>query len=130
MLVEDLAGDEVQKSIRKCLLSFFSAFDSETLPPPSTDPHVMRNIENPLYQQDISPMFLQKTQYVRKRILDNCSAKRGFTGGSVVSGFRKSLNLNIWVYRRHRYCHCQWQLRDNTLLTVHMMYYFLLKPPC
>ncbi len=92
VLNEDMAGDEVQRSVRQCLLSFFSAFDSETLPPPSIDPYVMRNIDNPLYQKDICPPFLQKVEYVRKRILDNCSAKRGFTRGSVVSGFRKSLH--------------------------------------
>ena len=89
VLVPDATDDEYQQRIRQCLLSFFSAFDAETLPPPSTDPHVMRNIENPLYQKDINPLFLQKVEYVRKRILDCCTAKRGFAHGSKVNGFRK-----------------------------------------
>ena len=89
VLVPDATDDEYQQRIRQCLLSFFSAFDAETLPPPSTDAHVMRNIENPLYQKDISPYFLQKVEYVRKRILDSCTAKRGFAHGSKVNGFRK-----------------------------------------
>lgn len=87
--MEDATDDETQKGIRQCILSFFNAFDAETLPPPSTDPHVMWNIENPLYQKDISPAFLEKVEYVRKRIFDNCAPKKGFTGGSIVSGFRK-----------------------------------------
>ena len=49
----------------------------------------MQNIENPLYQKEISPAFLQKVEYVRKRIFDNCAPKKGFTEGSIVSGFRK-----------------------------------------
>ena len=81
--------DQTQNEIRQCLLGFFSTFDAETLPPPSTDPHVMQNIDNPLFQQEISPAFLQKLAYVKKRIFDNCSPKKGFSGGSVVSGFRK-----------------------------------------
>lgn len=89
VLVEDATNDEAQKRIRQCILSFFCAFDAETLPPPSTDPHVMQNIENPLYQKEISPVFLQKVEYVRKRIFNNCAPKKGFSGGSVVSGFRK-----------------------------------------
>ena len=86
--MEDATDDETQKGIRQCILSFFNAFDAETLPPPSTDPHVMWNIENPLYQKEISPAFLHKVEYVRKRIFDNCVPKKGFTGGSIVSGFR------------------------------------------
>ena len=88
--MDDATGDETQNSIRQCILSFFCGFDAETLPPPSTDQHVMQNIENPLYQKDISPTFLQKVEYVRKRILNNCTPKRGFSEGSVISGFRES----------------------------------------
>jgi len=87
--VDDASSDEAQNSIRRCILSFFCGFDAETLPPPSTEPHVMQNIENPLYQKDISPAFLHKVEYVRKRIFDNSAPKKGFSKGSVVSGFRK-----------------------------------------
>ena len=58
----------------------------------------MWNIENPLYQKDISPAFLEKVEYVRKRIFDNCAPKKGFTGGSVVSGFRMFAALPVIVY--------------------------------
>ena len=59
------------------------------LPPPSTDPHVIQNIENPIYQKQISPDFLKKVEYVRKKIFDYCAPKKGFSRGSVVRGFRK-----------------------------------------
>ena len=92
VLVEDkdeFEQDSDHQRIRRNLLSFFSDFDAETLPPPSTDKTVMNNIDNPLYRGDISPHFLQQVEYVRKRILQNCSAKRGFSPGSLITGFRK-----------------------------------------
>ena len=55
----------------------------------------MQNIENPLYQKDISPIFLQKVEYVRKRIFDNCAPKKGFSGGSIVSGFRTLYSFGL-----------------------------------
>ena len=98
MLAPDENDDECQRNIRQCLLTFFSSFDAETIPPPSTDAHVMSNIEDPLYQKDISPQFLQKVEYVRKRILDCCTAKRGFGKGSVINGIRKfSIIRSFWL---------------------------------
>ena len=103
VFVEEATDDEGRKAITECLLSFFSAFDAETLPPPSADPHVMRNIENPLYQKDISPIFLQKVEYVRRRIFDSCVPKKGFTRGSIVSGFRKFMTLISLIKILHAY---------------------------
>ena len=97
MLKEEATDDDTQKSIRRCLLSFFRAFDAETLPPPSVNQHVMQNIENPAYQKDLNPNFLHKVEYIRKRIFKNCEAKRGFTAGSVVSGFRKSCRTDYQI---------------------------------
>ena len=100
MLKEEATDDDTQKSIRRCLLSFFRAFDAETLPPPSVDQHVMQNIENPAYHKDLSHAFLNKVEYIRKRIFKNCEAKRGFTAGSVVSGFRKSSRTDHQVEKK------------------------------
>lgn len=96
--------DEMQKSIRQCILSFFCAFDAETLPPPSTDPHVMQNIENPLYQKEINPSFLQQVEYIKTRIFNNCAPKKGFSGGSVISGSRKLNTLNSLFCARKPVC--------------------------
>ena len=89
VLAEDHAGDETQRKITQCLLGFFSSFDAESLPPPSTDIHVMQNIDNPLYSKEVSTLFLHQVENVRKRILNNCTPKRGFTAGSVIDGHRK-----------------------------------------
>lgn len=93
VLSEDMAGSEVQRNTRRCLLSFFSSFDSETLPPPSTNPAVMSNIENPAYYKEINPAFRKKSEIVISRIMLNYCAKRGFTEGSLVSGSRKPTGL-------------------------------------
>ena len=90
MLVGDATDDQSQNDVRRCLLGLFNSFDAETLPPPSIDPEVMQNIDNPKFQKDISPLFLKKLAHVKKQIFDNCSPKRGYTGhGTVISGFRK-----------------------------------------
>ena len=107
VLVDDTISDETDRNIRQCILSFFSGFDAETLPPPSTEPHVMQNIENPLYQKDISPAFLHKVEYVRKRIFDNSAPKQGFSEGSVISGFRKL---------------CSYTVRCNAILLLFFFY--------
>ena len=85
--MENTTDNEKQKGIRQCILSFFSAFDAETLPPPTTDPYVMWNIEDPRYQKDISPSFLQQVEDIRKKIFNYCAPKKGFTGGNI-NGFR------------------------------------------
>ena len=95
MFIHDSTADDAQRNIGQHILSFFCGFDAETLPPPSTDRHVMQNIENPLYQKDINPAFLHKVEYVRKRIFDNCTPKRGFSEGSVISGFREFCGTNL-----------------------------------
>ena len=87
--MENTTDNEKQKEIRQCILSFFSAFDAETLPPPSTDPYVMWNIEDPRYQKDISPSFLQQVE-----IFNYCAPKKGFTGGNI-NGFRIFNNVAV-----------------------------------
>ena len=61
------------------------------IPPPSTNPHVMENIEDPRYKEEISHYFLQQVEYVRHRILDKCQPKRGYTEGSLMNGIREYL---------------------------------------
>ena len=85
--------DSFEESIRdkasKCLLEFFTSLDAEMIPPPSTSPHVMANIEDPRYKDDISSHFHQQVEYVRTKILQKCLPKRGYTKGSLMNGIRK-----------------------------------------
>ena len=80
-----------QAKASKIILKFFSSFDAETIPPPSTNPHVMKNIEDPRYQKDLSPDFLNQIDFVRHKIFDKCQPKRGFAEGSLVNGIREYL---------------------------------------
>ena len=45
------------------------------IPPPSTSPHVMANIEDPRYKDDISSDFYQQVEYVRTKILKSVCLK-------------------------------------------------------
>ena len=49
----------------------------------------MKNIEDPIYKDEISPDFIQQVEYVRARILEKCEPKRGYAPGSLVNGIRK-----------------------------------------
>ena len=60
------------------------------IPPPSLDPHVIANIEDPSYRKYINPKFIQQIEHVRRKILDVCQPKRGYTEGSLMNGIRKS----------------------------------------
>ena len=80
----------IQAQATKCLLEFFASLDAEMIPPPSTNSHVMANIEDPRYKEEISPDFLHQVEYVRCKILDKCQPKRGYTKGSLMNGIRES----------------------------------------
>ena len=59
------------------------------IPPPSTDPHVAANIDNPSYREEINPEFFQRIEQVCDKILKECKPKRGVTEGSLMNGKRK-----------------------------------------
>ena len=85
----DWDTDSIQYKASTCLLKFFTSFDAEIIPPPSTSPHVMKNIEDPRYKDEISPDFTQQVEYVRTKIFEKCEPKRGYAPGSLVNGMRK-----------------------------------------
>lgn len=59
------------------------------IPPPSTSPHVMANIEDIRYKDEINIDFHRQVEYVRRKILEKCLPKRGYTEGSQMNGLRK-----------------------------------------
>ena len=59
------------------------------IPPPSFDPHVAANIDNPSYREKINPEFFQRIEQVCDKILKGCKPKRGYTEGSLMNGIRK-----------------------------------------
>ena len=81
--------DTIRFKAAHCLLNFFTDFDAEMIPPPSTSSEVMENIEDPKYKDKISPDFIQQVEYVRTKIFEKCKPKRGYTAGSLVNGICK-----------------------------------------
>ena len=83
--------DTIRFKAAHCLLNFFTDFDAEMIPPPSTSSEVMENIEDPKYKDKISPDFIQQVGHVRTKIFEKCEPKRGYTAGSLVNGICKSI---------------------------------------
>ena len=79
-------SNDVQTKISKCLIGFFASFNAEMLPPPSTNPEVLKDIENTQKHKQLEPAFVQGVQRVCQRIIELYSPKKGFVEGSNVDG--------------------------------------------
>ena len=80
----------IQAQVSKYILEFFASLDAEMIPPPPTNSHVMANIEDPRYKEEISPDFLHQIEYEYCKILDKCQSKRDYTKGSLMNGICES----------------------------------------
>ena len=80
--------DESRKEIVKTLLTSFRSFDGFALPPPSDKPHIMENIESPVYARQLSPDFKQKSVKLKNILDSKIRPKTGFTEGSFLTGPR------------------------------------------
>ena len=94
---EDFPVNDAQIQASKCLLEFFVTLDAEMIPPPSIDPHITANIEDPRYRECINPKFFQQIELVQSKILDGCQPKKGYTEGSLMNGIRKSCTIR-YIY--------------------------------
>ena len=83
---EDPVNNDVQTKISNCLLGFFATFNAEMLPPPSTNPEVLRDIENIKMHTKLEPAFVLGVPRVCQRIIELCLPKKGFIEGSEVDG--------------------------------------------
>ena len=70
------------------------------IPPPSPDPNVIANIEDPSYREHINPKFFQQIKHVRCKIFDLLQPKTGYTEGSLMNGIRKSCTIR-YIYVRN-----------------------------
>ena len=59
------------------------------MPPPSFDPQVAADIDNPRYREKSNPEFFQRIEQVCDKILKESKPKRGYTEGSLMNGMRK-----------------------------------------
>ena len=85
-MIDPVNGTDVQMKISKCLLGFFASFEAEMLPPPSTDPEVLKDIENTQIHKKLEHAFVQGVPRVCQRIIELSSPKKGFVKGSEVDG--------------------------------------------
>ena len=79
-------SNDVQTKISNCLLGFFTSFNAEMLPPPSTDPEILKNIENTQIHTKLEPAFVKGVPRVCQKIIELYSPKKGFIQGSEVDG--------------------------------------------
>ncbi|XP_078675994.1 guanylate-binding protein 1-like [Branchiostoma floridae x Branchiostoma belcheri] len=70
--------------VSRAITGFFPALDCRTLPPPSSDKHVMQNIET--NQDRLDPEFNQGMDDLVKHILSTVKPKQGFGQGKTVTG--------------------------------------------
>ena len=75
-------ADKVAESI----LNFFPGFDAFKLPPPSSDPEVVLNLNREEVQSDINKSFIRGVQEFKAMLLSKLSPKRSFQDGEYVTG--------------------------------------------
>ena len=78
-------GDNADK-VAESILSFFPGFDAFKLPPPSSDPEVVFNLNHEEVQPDINKSFIRGVQEFKAMLLSKLSPKRSFQDGECVTG--------------------------------------------
>ena len=79
------AGDNAAE-VAESILNFFPGFDAFKLPPPSSDPDVVLNLNREEVQSDINKSFLRGVQEFKAMLLSKLSPKRSFQDGEYVTG--------------------------------------------
>lgn len=68
------------------ILKFFPGFDAFKLPPPSSDPEVVLNLNRDEVQQDVNKSFVRGVQEFKALLRSKLSPKRSFNDGEYVTG--------------------------------------------
>ena len=75
-------ADQVAQSI----LKFFSGFDVFKLPPPSSDPEVVLNLNKEEVQGEINKSFVRGVQDFSEMLRSRLAPKKSFNDGEYVTG--------------------------------------------
>ena len=78
-------GDQ-SNQVAESILNFFPGFDAFKLPPPSSDPEVVLNLNRDEVQQDVNKSFVQGVQEFKALLRSKLSPKRSFNDGEYVTG--------------------------------------------
>ena len=78
-------GDQ-SNQVAESILNFFPGFDAFKLPPPSSDPEVVLNLNRDEVQQDVNKSFVRGVQEFKALLRSKLSPKRSFNDGEYVTG--------------------------------------------
>lgn len=89
-------GDQ-SNQVAESILNFFPGFDAFKLPPPSSDPEVVLNLNRDEVQQDVNKSFVRGVQEFKALLRSKLSPKRSFNDGEYVTGEALAALVNIYV---------------------------------
>ncbi|PFX25984.1 guanylate-binding protein 7-like [Stylophora pistillata] len=93
---DPLQGNQPNQ-VAESILKFFPGFDAFKLPPPSSDPEVVTNLNRDEVQQDVNKPFIRGVQDFRAMLRSRLSPKRSFNDGELVTGEALAALVNIYV---------------------------------
>ena len=68
------------------ILSYFNGFDAFKLPPPSSDPEIVHNLNRNEVQQDINKSFVRGVEEFKANLKSKLVPKLSFNEGGIVTG--------------------------------------------
>lgn len=74
------------KMVAESILSYFPGFDAFKLPPPSSDPDVVLNLNRDEVQDDINKSFLRGVDELKSSLRSKLAPKHSFNEGEFVTG--------------------------------------------
>ena len=74
------------KDVAESILSYFPGFDAFKLPPPSSDPEVVLNLNRDEVQQDINKSFVRGVEEFKANLKSKLAPKLSFSEGEIVTG--------------------------------------------
>ena len=91
------SGTKVDKAeeVAESILSYFAGFDAFKLPPPSSDPDVVLNLNRDDVQDDINKSFIRGVDEFKLRLWSKLSPKYSLNEGEFVTGEGKSISNYI-----------------------------------
>ena len=91
------SGTKVDKAneVAESILSYFPGFDAFKLPPPSSEPDVVLNLNRDEVQDDINKSFLRGVDEFKSRLWSKLSPKYSLNEGEFVTGEGTSICQSI-----------------------------------
>lgn len=77
---------EVASKVAESILNFFPGFEAFKLPPPSSDPEVVLNLNREEVQGDVNKSFVRGVKEFKGMLRSKLTPKRSFRDGEYVTG--------------------------------------------